>query len=201
MLVNVRYLVMSVALSGSLRGGRLRFALQAQALVDASFAISHGGEGEYDVGKLFGASCPQWMCWVLGTATGLILTPPPTFIHTFGLDTALPAFFLILGVRGDAQIAARHCRRCAQRIHCRGHALLCPAGSRPAGCRAGRRDRTAARRPLRVAREGENTCGSGFLARWVTIANWLLKASGPLVIGDRRLPRRMVDVSALIARR
>lgn len=33
----------------------------------------------------------------------------------------------------------------------------------------------------------------------VTIASCLLKASGPLTIGDRHLPRRMVDVSALIA--
>jgi predicted branched-subunit amino acid permease len=100
-LINVRYTVMSVALSDSLRAGRtggarLRGALQVQALADASFAIAHRGHGEYDIPKLIGASCPQWLCWVLGTAVGLILAPSSTFIHKYGLDTALPAFFLVL---------------------------------------------------------------------------------------------------------
>ena len=97
-LINARYLVMSVAMNGSMRGGRLRTALQAQALADASFAISHSGHGDYNISKLIGASCPQWLCWVLGTAAGLILAPSSAFIHTYGLDTTLPAFFLILAV-------------------------------------------------------------------------------------------------------
>ena len=33
----------------------------------------------------------------------------------------------------------------------------------------------------------------------VTLANWLLKASGPLVLGDRRLPRVARQVVALMA--
>ena len=33
----------------------------------------------------------------------------------------------------------------------------------------------------------------------VTVANWLLKASGPLVLGHRRLPRAARRVVALVA--
>lgn len=33
----------------------------------------------------------------------------------------------------------------------------------------------------------------------VTVANWLLKASGPLVLGDRQLPPRARGVVALMA--
>lgn len=95
-LVNARYMVMSIALSSSLRGGRLRGAVQAQALADASFAIAHQGRGAYGIPELVGASCPQWLCWVTGTWAGLTLAPSTAFIHTFGLDTTLPAFFLVL---------------------------------------------------------------------------------------------------------
>jgi hypothetical protein len=58
-LINVRYLVMSVALNGSLRGGRLWRAVQAQALADASFVVAHRGGGQFDVARLVGASVPQ----------------------------------------------------------------------------------------------------------------------------------------------
>ena len=69
-LINARYLVMSVALNDSLRGGRLRRALQAQALLDASFAVGHRGNGRFDLARVIGASIPQWLCWVGGTAVG-----------------------------------------------------------------------------------------------------------------------------------
>ena len=67
-LINARYCVMSVALNDSLRGRRLWRALQAQALLDASFAVGHRGNGRFDVARLAGASIPQWVCWVSGTA-------------------------------------------------------------------------------------------------------------------------------------
>src|SRR5689334_16469793 len=40
-LINARYLMMSLALNESLQGGRLSRALQAQALCDASFVVAH----------------------------------------------------------------------------------------------------------------------------------------------------------------
>ena len=97
-LINGRYLVMSVALNDSLRGSRLTRALQAQALVDASFVFAHRDDGRYDVSRLIGASLPQWVAWVLGTAVGARTAPSPDLIHELGLDVVFPAFFLVLAL-------------------------------------------------------------------------------------------------------
>jgi len=95
-LINARYLVMGVALNDSLRGGRAWRALQAQALVDASFMVAHRGGGRFDVARLMGASAPQWAAWLLGTLTGLLLRPDPSVLDRFGADVVFPAFFLLL---------------------------------------------------------------------------------------------------------
>lgn len=97
-LINARYLVMSLALNDSLQGGRLRRAVQAQALVDASFVVAHRGEGRFDVPRLVGASLPQWLCWVTGTAIGAVAAPSADLIQTLGVDVAFPAFFLLLAL-------------------------------------------------------------------------------------------------------
>ncbi|ADB29813.1 AzlC family protein [Kribbella flavida DSM 17836] len=97
-LINARYLVMSVALNNSLHGGRWRRALHSQALVDASFVVAHHADGRYDVSRLIGASLPQWLFWVSGTALGALTSPSPALMHTLGLDVAFPAFFLILAL-------------------------------------------------------------------------------------------------------
>ena len=65
-------------------GGRLRRALQAQALLDASFAVGHRGDGRFDVARVIGASIPQWMCWVGGTAVGLLAAPSAHLMHALG---------------------------------------------------------------------------------------------------------------------
>lgn len=97
-LINARYVVMSVALNDSMRGGRLRRALQAQALADASFAVGHRGNGRFDVARLIGASVPQWVCWVSGTAAGLVAAPSAQLMHDLGADVVFPAFFLVLAL-------------------------------------------------------------------------------------------------------
>jgi len=97
-LINARYLVMSVALNDSLEGGRLRRALQAQALVDASFVVAHRGGGRFDVSRLVGASLPQWVGWVAGTAVGVLTSPSPQLMHALGADVVFPAFFLLLAI-------------------------------------------------------------------------------------------------------
>jgi predicted branched-subunit amino acid permease len=97
-LANLRYLMMGVAVNASMRGGRLPRALCAQTLADASFLLAHRGNGRYDVARLAGATVPQWLLWVTGTAVGALLVPSPQFVHVFGLDVAFPAFFLILAV-------------------------------------------------------------------------------------------------------
>jgi 4-azaleucine resistance transporter AzlC len=97
-LINGRYLVMSVALNDSLSGSRPKRALQAQALVDASFVFAHRDDGRYDVYRLIGASLPQWVAWVLGTAVGALTAPSPDLMHRLGLDVVFPAFFLVLAL-------------------------------------------------------------------------------------------------------
>ncbi|MFF9587505.1 AzlC family ABC transporter permease [Streptomyces achromogenes] len=95
-LVNARFLPMGVAASGSLRGGRLRRAAEAQAVVDGSWAAAHLGEGRFDRRVLFAAGATQWCLWVAGTALGVVLAPSPHLLTSLGLDVVAPAMFLFL---------------------------------------------------------------------------------------------------------
>jgi 4-azaleucine resistance transporter AzlC len=95
-LINTRYLVMGLALNDSLTGSRGWRAVQAQALVDASFLVAHQGGGRFDVPRLVGATAAQWSCWVVGTLVGALLRPDPDLMHRFGVDVIFPAFFLVL---------------------------------------------------------------------------------------------------------
>lgn len=97
-LINARYVVMGVALNASLRGNRAWRAAQAQALADASFVVAHRGGGFFDIARLTGATVPQWLCWVSGTAIGLLTRPSPELLHGIGADVVFPAFFLILAM-------------------------------------------------------------------------------------------------------
>lgn len=96
MVINVRYLVMSVAIAPSLHGSRPARMLQAQAIVDASFLAAHDEDGRYDVWRMIGVSVPQWIFWTGGTAVGVLAAPSPDLMHELGLDVAFPAFFVIL---------------------------------------------------------------------------------------------------------
>jgi 4-azaleucine resistance transporter AzlC len=95
-LINARFLPMGIAIAPSLRGGRLRRALEGQAVVDASWAAAHVGGGRFDRERLIGATLPQWPAWVLGTLVGAVFAPPEHVVQTLGLDAAFPAFFLVL---------------------------------------------------------------------------------------------------------
>jgi 4-azaleucine resistance transporter AzlC len=95
-LINARFLPMSMAIAPSLRGGRLRRAVEAQAVVDASWAAAHLGGGRFDRERLIGATLPQWPAWVGGTLLGAVVAPPEHLLQTLGLDAAFPAFFLVL---------------------------------------------------------------------------------------------------------
>jgi 4-azaleucine resistance transporter AzlC len=95
-LINARYLVMGIALNDSLEGSRLWRALQAQALVDASFVVAHRGGGRFDIALLVGATAVQWACWLAGTFIGLLLQPDVELMMQLGIDVVFPAFFLLL---------------------------------------------------------------------------------------------------------
>jgi predicted branched-subunit amino acid permease len=97
-LINTRFLPMSLAAAPALRGGRLRKATEAQAIVDASWAIANRGDGTFDRDILLGATIPQALGWwsgtVLGALGGGLLGDP----KALGLDAIFPAFYLALVV-------------------------------------------------------------------------------------------------------
>lgn len=93
-LMSSRFLPMGVALAPSLRGGRLRRAVEGQAVVDSSWAMSARGDGRFDREYLFGHTAVQYVSWVLGTLAGVLITGVDA--RALGLDAVFPAFFLTL---------------------------------------------------------------------------------------------------------
>jgi 4-azaleucine resistance transporter AzlC len=94
-LLNGRYVPMAVAASGAFRGGPLRRLLEAQLLVDESWALS-SREGRFDRKVLVGAGALLYVCWNAGTAVGVLAGDRLTDPATLGLDAAFPALFLAL---------------------------------------------------------------------------------------------------------
>jgi len=96
MMMNGRWLPMGLAVGPFLTGGPRARALQSLALVDASFALSSRGDGTYDRGILIGATLPQAVAWVSGTALGVVAGPVLGDPMALGLDAMFPAFFAVL---------------------------------------------------------------------------------------------------------
>jgi 4-azaleucine resistance transporter AzlC len=95
-LVNARFAVMGVAVASIFHGGRLRRAIEAQTTVDASWALANQGGGRFDRELLMGATLPQYVAWVGGTAAGVFAGDVVSDPETLGLDVVFPAFFLYL---------------------------------------------------------------------------------------------------------
>ena len=93
-LVNARFAVMGVAVASVLRGGPMRRALEAQSTVDASWALASQGGGRFDRELLIGATLPQYIAWVGGTAIGVFAGDTIGDPEALGLDVLFPAFFL-----------------------------------------------------------------------------------------------------------
>lgn len=94
--LNSRFIPMGVAASGSFTGGRLRRAMQAQGLVDASWVLASRGDGTFDRKLMIGATVPQYVFWILGTWAGTLVGSHIGDPSRFGLDAVFPAFFLAL---------------------------------------------------------------------------------------------------------
>jgi 4-azaleucine resistance transporter AzlC len=109
-LLNLRFLAMGIAIGPSLRGGRVRRALQGQAIVDASFALASRRDGRFDRHALIGGTLAQYPAWVLGTVLGVLAGHLVSDPDKLGLDALFPAFFLVLLVdelrNGSAVVAA-----------------------------------------------------------------------------------------------
>lgn len=95
-LMNVRWLAMGFAVGPSLPGRAPARALKAQAIVDASFAISSRGDGTFDPGLLIGATIPQVAAWIAGTIIGVFSGSLLGDPKALGLDAVFPAFYLAL---------------------------------------------------------------------------------------------------------
>jgi len=99
LLMNARFLPMTLAVAPALRGSRLRQVVEAQATVDASFVLADQGGGTFSRGMLVGSWLPQTAAWVGGTVIGVLLGEVIPDPQQFGLDVVLPAFFITLVVR------------------------------------------------------------------------------------------------------
>lgn len=95
-LMNARYIAMGVAIGPSLKGGRVRRALEGQSVVDASWAMANRGDGRFDRHTLFGSSAPQYVTWLTGTVVGVVAGGVLPHPENLGVDAIFPAFFLAL---------------------------------------------------------------------------------------------------------
>jgi 4-azaleucine resistance transporter AzlC len=107
-LMNARYIAMGLAIGPSLKGGRVRRALEGQAVVDASWALANRGDGRFDRHTLFGSSGAQYVTWQVGTILGVFAGGVLPHPEALGIDVVFPAFFLALlvGELRDAQASA-----------------------------------------------------------------------------------------------
>ena len=94
LLLNARYVPLSLAVASIFPGSRRRRLLESQLIVDESWALA-GRSGRFDYGILIGVGILLYLLWVGGTALGTVagdLLDP----EAIGLDAAFPALFLAL---------------------------------------------------------------------------------------------------------
>src|ERR671916_2571554 len=107
-LLNARFGPMGVAVAPYLKGGPFRRALEGQAVVDASWAMASRGGGRFDREFMIGATIPQGVAWISGTAIGAASGNFVGDPEKLGLDVIFPAFFLVLlaeELRGGRAVA------------------------------------------------------------------------------------------------
>lgn len=94
-LLNARYGPMGLAAADVFKGGPLRRVLEAQLLVDESWALS-SRDGRFDRRVMLGAGAFLYVGWNTGTAIGVVAGDSLADPATLGLDAAFPALFLAL---------------------------------------------------------------------------------------------------------
>ena len=96
-MLNARYAPMSVAAASAFRGPRWRRLLEAQLIVDESWALS-GRDGLFRREILIGAGILLYPLWIAGTALGLVVGDRLGTPEDYGLDGAFAALFLGLAL-------------------------------------------------------------------------------------------------------
>ena len=95
-LLNSRYVPIGISVAPLFHGSRWRRLVEAQLIVDESWAISNRGGGRFDRGLLLGAGLVLYPCWVLSTTVGAVAGDLVGDPERLGLDAAFPALFLAL---------------------------------------------------------------------------------------------------------
>ena len=106
-LLNTRYLAISLAIAPAFEGTRLRRLFESQLIVDESWAVSQAGKGRVDRKILVGAGLVLFPFWVGGTAIGAVAGDVLGDPKKLGFDGALPSLFLALLV---AQLVDRRAK-------------------------------------------------------------------------------------------
>jgi 4-azaleucine resistance transporter AzlC len=108
-LLNLRYGPIGLSAASALSGPWWRRMLQAQLVVDESWALSQRDGGRIEARLLIGAGMTLYVGWIAGTAAGAtaggLLGDP----QRLGLDAMFPAIFLALlvpQVRSRSRLAA-----------------------------------------------------------------------------------------------
>jgi 4-azaleucine resistance transporter AzlC len=94
-LLNARYVAISITVSSIFPGGRLRRLLESQAIVDESWALA-GRTGRFERPILVGSGIVFFVCWVTSTAVGTFLGGLLENPDSLGLDAAFAALFLAI---------------------------------------------------------------------------------------------------------
>ena len=95
-LLNARYAPIGMSVADALSPRRLRRLVEAQLVVDESWALSNRGGGRFDRNVLLGAGAVLYLAWLGGTALGIAggnLIGDP---NKLGFDAAFPALFFAL---------------------------------------------------------------------------------------------------------
>jgi branched chain amino acid efflux pump len=110
LLLNARYAPIGITVARSFRGSVLRRLVEAQLVIDESWALAQGGTPRFDRGVMLGVGAALWLAWVSGTAVGALLGGVVGDPSALGLDGAFAALFLALLV---AQLRSRRAAACA----------------------------------------------------------------------------------------
>lgn len=95
-LLAARYVPIGISVAPALGGPVAARLLQAQMIIDESWAVANRGDGTFDRGALLGAGLAIYFSWVAGTALGVLGGDALGDPEKLGLDAAFPALFLAL---------------------------------------------------------------------------------------------------------